>query len=104
MMNNETKRVNLVFGSRNTGNGEVVALNSRLKQFSAYFDGDGDGATVEVRQSIDGTVEKSVVVATLTMTAESPFDFTPVMESLMPYYFTRVTAIDGGAVTVFGDF
>ena len=96
--------VRMLIGKGTTGDGDVIRLPGRFKQFLAHLDGaaDEETAVAEIYVTPDGDADKGVLIATLTLSGAEPGAISPIVECLAASYFARVVSIDGGAVWIVG--
>jgi len=94
----------LLVGKSDTGDGNVIRLPGRYKQFIASLSNATaeQQAVVEVYVTSDAARNKSALVATFTLTGAEPGEICPIVEMLVPNVFARVVSIDAGEVHVYG--
>lgn len=97
-------RIDMIRGFQSAKEGPIGLLTGKDKQFSAVLVGAEPGAkaTVKIHMLPDDSKARKVLVATLELSADTPYDVTPVIESLIAGHFAEVTAIDSGEVWVHG--
>jgi hypothetical protein len=96
--------IRMLIGKGTTGDGEVIRLPGRFKQFLASLEGadNDDVATVSIYTTPDGDQSRGVLIATLEINGAESGDISPVIECLCSNYYAAVDSITGGAVWLTG--
>lgn len=96
--------VTMLVGKKGTGDGGVVRIPGRFKQFLASLEGaeSDDSAVVEIYATPDGDTSRGVLVATLEINGTESGMISPVLECLCANFYASIIEISGGSVWLAG--